>query len=103
MENQDEMKLYMIEMELPEEMNEDFVRLIPAQRNVVNYLLAEGKIKSYSLALDRSLLWVVMVAPSEFEVIETISEFPLIDFMKPYVSELAFHNSREQVLQFSMN
>ena len=97
------MKLYMIEMELPKQMDERFVRLIPEQRNVVNYLLAEGKIKTYSLALDRSLLWVVMVAESEYEVMEILNQFPLIDFMTPFVSELAFHNSREQVLQFSMN
>ena len=97
------MKQYMIEFELPEVMSEAFVDRIPAQRDTVNRMLARGIIKSYSLAADRSALWVVMVAEDEFEVQERIAEFPLIDFMTPFVSELMFHNSEEHVLQFSLN
>lgn len=97
------MNVYMVEFELPEDMPEDFIRRIPEQRDRINYLLAEGKIKSYSLALDRSLLWVVMVADDERDVYQNIETFPLIEYLQPIISPLAFHNSREQVLQFSMN
>jgi muconolactone delta-isomerase len=96
-------KLFMIEFDLPEILAEEFVARIPAQRAMVNKLLASGQIKSYSLALDRSRLWVLMLGESEFEVMETISRFPLIDYMEPFISELAFHNSEEQVMQFSLN
>jgi muconolactone delta-isomerase len=96
-------KLFMIEFDLPEILAEEFVARIPAQRAIVNTLLASGQIKSYSLALDRSRLWVLMLGESEFEVMETISRFPLIDYMEPFISELAFHNSEEQVMQFSLN
>ena len=97
------MNVYMVEFELPEDMTEDFIRRIPEQRDRINYLLAEGKVKSYSLALDRSLLWVVMVAEDEREVYNLVESFPLSDYLSPVISPLAFHNSREQVLQFSMN
>ncbi|MBK7408602.1 MAG: hypothetical protein IPL49_02975 [Saprospirales bacterium] len=93
----------MVEFELPEELTEKFIRLIPSQRDFVNRLLAEGKIKSYSLSLDRSRLWVVFAADTEFEVLDTIEQFPLHTYMIPQVQELAFHNAQDMVLQFSMN
>ena len=97
------LKLFMVEFELPPVLTEEFIRLIPRQREYVNYLMAEGKIQSYSLAVDRSRLWVVFSAETEFEVLETVSQFPLHEYLIPKVSELAFHNSHSQVLQFSLN
>lgn len=96
-------KQFMVEFELPDPFPMEFIKRIPEQRNMVNYLLAEGKIKSYSLAFDRSVLWVIFVADSEFEVMETIAQFPLAEWMTPYISELMFHNTSEMVLQFSLN
>ena len=58
----------MVEFELPEELSDDFLALIPEQREVVDRLMTQGKIRSYALSLDRSVLWVVMEAVSEFEV-----------------------------------
>ena len=94
---------YMVEFELPESLSEEFLALIPDQRSTVDYLMSEGKIRSYSLALDRSVLWVIMDADSEFEVMETIAQLPLSDYMHPYISELLFHNTAEMALHFSMN
>ena len=96
-------KLFMAEFQLPTVLTEAFVRLIPKQREFVTFMLAEGKIKSYSLAMDRSRLWVVFAAETEFEVMEIIDQFPLADYMTPQLSELAFHNAQDLVLQFSMN
>lgn len=93
----------MVTFELPEEMTEEFVALIPQQRYVINNLLLEGKIRSYSLAEDRSQLWAVLIAESEFEVMEILTQMPLIDYMTPTVTALMFHNSAERVLQFSLN
>lgn len=93
----------MVEFELPEVFDEKIIALIPKQRIAVNKLLAQGKIKYYSLAKDRTILWVLFVAESEFEVLEMISEFPLADYMTPYITELMFTNSENQVLQFSLN
>ena len=93
----------MVEFDLPDPFPIEFVQRIPQQRNMVNYMLAEGKIKSYSLSLDRTKLWSVFVAESEFEVMELIAQFPLSDWMRPSIQELMFHNSSDMVLQFSLN
>lgn len=96
-------KNFMIEFELPDEFNEDFMALIPEQREVVNRMMSEGTLKSYSLAMDRSVLWVVVEAGSEFEVMEIIERMPLSDYMQPYISELMFHNGSEVMAPFSLN
>jgi len=95
---------FMVEFELPEILTDDFMSLIPEQRYVINKMMADGKLKSYSLASDRSVLWAVFDADSEFEVLEMIAQMPLCDYMEPYISELMFHNTADEtVLQFSLN
>jgi hypothetical protein len=93
----------MVEFELPESLTEYFLSLVPSQRETVEILMSEGKIRSYSLALDRSVLWVIMESESEFDVMEIISQLPLSDFMHPYISELMFHNSAMAINRFSLN
>lgn len=93
----------MIEFELPEVLTEDFLELVPQQRMMINKMLADGDIKSYSLSIDRSTLWAVMAATSEFEIMEMIAKMPLCDYMTPHISELMFHNGAEAITQFSLN
>jgi len=87
------MNQYMIIIKLPTELTEDFVRLIPKQRKHIDKLMDEGKILQYSLAMDRSLVWVTMNASSEEQVMDRLSKFPMIGFMNPKICELAFYNS----------
>ena len=96
-------RAYMIEFDLPTVLTEEFLALIPKQRYVINKMLIEGQLKAYSLALDRSKLWAVIAATSDFEVMEIISQMPLSDYMTPTVSELMFHNGAEIVTEFSLN
>jgi hypothetical protein len=96
-------RTWMVEFELPETLSPEFVSLIPQQRLAVDDLLAEGTIRSYALAIDRSTLWVVVEAETEFEVMEVISQMPLSDHMEPYISELFFHNTPDVVHAFSLN
>ena len=96
-------RAFMVEFDLPDTFNEEFLALIPKQRAAVNQLLIDGKLKSYSLAMDRSKLWAVAVANSEFEVMELLAQLPLSDFMTPTISELMFYNASEVMLQFSLN
>jgi hypothetical protein len=78
-------KPFMVEFELPEEFDDDF------------------KVRSYALSMDRSVLWVVVEAQSEFEVMEIIANMPLADYMHPFVSELMFYHTAEKLMQFSLN
>ena len=93
----------MVELDLPATLTEDFLALIPKQRYVINELLAEGTIRSYALALDRSMLWAVIEADSEFEVMEILEQMPLSNYMEPHITELFFHNSPEFIHAFSLN
>ena len=83
----------MINIKLPNELTEEFVRLVPEQRMQVNRLMDEGKILQYSLAADRTTLWVIIAATSEKRVMDILSTFPLIHYMNPTIIPLAFHNS----------
>lgn len=96
-------KSFMVEFELPEELSADFMSRVPEQHSFIDQLMVEGKIRSYSLAIDRSVLWVIMEAESEFDVMELIAAMPLCDFMQPYISELMFHQSTEVYRQYSLN
>lgn len=93
----------MVEFDLPASFDEEFMALIPQQRYVINSMLAEGRVKAYSLAIDRSRLWAIMTGESEFEVLENIAQMPLSEYMEPNISELMFHNANDKVLQFSLN
>ena len=87
------MTTFMISIELPKELTQEFISLIPKQRAQVDKLMDQGKILHYSLSLDRSQLWVTLAARTEHEAMDIIASFPLVHFMKPEIFELAFHNS----------
>ena len=74
------MHLYMVEIGLPHYFSQEFMALIPEQRALVNELQSDGVIHSYSLSLDRSKLWVVMVAESPEEVDDILESFPIMPY-----------------------
>lgn len=98
------MSQYMVEIQLPAFMSEDFKEKIPAQRKKINELMEQGRMMSYALADDYSKLWCVVRAETEFEVMSLISEFPLIDYMEPKINKLMFNNVVAMRLpMFSLN
>ena len=66
------MNTFMISIGLPTDLTQEFISLIPKQRTQVDKLMDEGKILHYSLALDRSQLWVTIGAKTEHEAMENI-------------------------------
>lgn len=87
------MSEFMVDVNLRGVHSDDFLRLIPGQRNVVNELMLEGKITSYCVSMDRSKLWMTMVGKDEEEIMEVLSRFPLIKFMDCEISPLLFYNN----------
>lgn len=87
------MREFMITISFSNEWTQDFVDLISAQREHVNKLFSTGKLLGYSLAADRSKLWVVMLATNENDLLDMISKFPLINYMNIDFAELMFHNT----------
>ena len=98
------MRQFIIDIQLPEVLTEDFISRIPRQREMVDELMVKGTIYFYSLAYDRSKLWVGIKAENEEEVWNILYSFPLIEFMNADIHELAFHNSaRMNIMQLSLN
>ncbi|MDP2385667.1 MAG: muconolactone Delta-isomerase family protein [Bacteroidota bacterium] len=87
------LRSYFVEIILINSLSPEFMALIPSQRKKVNKLMDEGTIVSYSLALDRSKVWMVMSAKDTETIMDVLASFPLIKFMKPDIHELAFHDN----------
>ncbi|MCR9062978.1 MAG: hypothetical protein NXI00_03375 [Cytophagales bacterium] len=95
---------FMVEFDLPTPYSEEFLAKIPLQKMVVDELMEEGKIISYALSMDRGRLWMVVDASNDFEVLDVINEFPLINDMHYSITELMFnHAGAIQVPAFSLN
>jgi muconolactone delta-isomerase len=98
------MKQYMISFRINQNPDEYFFNLIPVQRAVINKLMESGKILSYTLDENRTHLWCIANANDEESVRKMIAEFPLIDYMRPRIFPLMFHNSVVLSLpKFSLN
>lgn len=78
---------------LPDFFTQKFYGLIPEQRLLINRLLEDGTVKSYSLDMERKNLWVYIEASGEQEVMDVLSTFPIIKEVKVNIHELAFFDS----------
>ena len=95
---------FMVDFTLPTELSDEFIDLIPYQRNVVNRYFSEGKLVNYALSLENAKLWAVFNAESEMEVMEMIVEFPLTRFMQVEICMLSIYNApAPAALNFSLN
>jgi len=93
-----DLRQYMVEFKLPSVLTEEFISKIPEQREKINALMDAGIVLCYTLNLDRSKLWTVIVAVSENAVMDVLAQFPLIAFMKPEIFELTFHHQSSLVM-----
>lgn len=92
------MNQYMVEIDLPTLMTQQFMSLIPTQRSMVNELMSDGKIDSYTLSLDRRRLWVIFLADTDLEVSGLLESFPIYTYCEFEISELMFHNTMTREL-----
>lgn len=98
------MKQYMIESDLPDVLSPEFIALIPEHRMMVDEMLRSGRLRTYTLSMDRSKLWAIVYAESELEALASMSELPLFPYFETYVHELMFHNSAsEMMISYSLN
>ena len=98
------MKEYMVNIELPENPPKEFISLIPEQRARIDELMNAGVVTSYSLAFDRSRLWVTLSADSREDAAAILSSFPLFGWMNAEIRELMFRKTEAVMLPpVSMN
>jgi len=86
------MQQYMVEITLPGNRISEFMHLIPEQRSFIENMFKRGIITSYTLALDRSKLWVVFFRATREDAEAVVQKFPIAEFITYSIHELAFHN-----------
>lgn len=82
----------MVECKVPTVMNDEFLRLIPAQQKAVGEGMMSGTIVSHSLTEDHSKAWFAIAAVDKLEVRKIMRALPLSRFLKIKILELAFYN-----------
>lgn len=92
------MNQYMVEFGLPAFLSQAFVELIPQQREFINTMFERGIITGYSLAADRSKLWVTFSGTNEDEVERVVKSFPIYHYVEYNIRELVFHESANTVI-----
>lgn len=96
-------QFYMVEFELLDAFTNDFLEKIPKQQQQIDLMMSKGIIKSYSLALNRSKLWLIAGAEDEFGIMKIIDKLSLSEFMIPSIVPLMFHNTNKPVRTFTLN
>ncbi|MCK9424484.1 MAG: hypothetical protein M0Q21_00440 [Ignavibacteriaceae bacterium] len=98
------MKEFMASISLPGLISEEYIELIPAQKEYISKLVNQKKITSYGLSSDRTKLWITFSAESEAEVWRLIAGFSLYKYMEVEIDELLFHeNTKLFFPQLSLN
>ena len=97
------MSQYMIVVHLPLYFDDEFVKLIPKQRSLIDKLMAENTIYSYSLSLDRTQLWIIASAEEESDLEMMLRTFPVYDWIKYEISPLMFHAQSFPIIPISLN
>ncbi len=95
---------FMVDISLPVHISEDFQSKIPLQIESVALHMQSGNIISYSLAYDRSKLWVVLDASSQNEAKSILKTMPLYHYFDYNITELMFNNINISLYtNFSLN
>ncbi len=87
------MAAFLFHLELSE-FSDEIAAIVPAHREHINKLFAEGRILSYSVSTHRNMIWCVINAEDEQEAMEMVLAFPLYQyFVEVSCHPLLFHNT----------
>lgn len=103
MENAKLLKQYMVIFDLPSPFGEDMLDLVPEQKAAMDDLFEDGRLLSYTVALDRSQMWAIMLAEEESQLISYIDNFPMTNYMDFDYKEIMFHNTVHLMPSMSLN
>ena len=76
---------------------------IPRQRMIVDRLFNQGVLITYTLAADRSKLWIVIQADNESELLQYIESLPMTKYCDYNYCEIMFHDSSQFIPSISLN
>jgi hypothetical protein len=87
------MRMYMVTIDFPKFVTEEFLKLVPAQRRKIAELLANGKLASFSLNLDRSNAWLVIHGKSKADVVALLEQFPMHEYFTYKIDGLMVYDT----------
>lgn len=97
-------KDFMVEINLPRDWDSEFMELIPKQRDELEELLSTGVLDFYSLSLDRSKLWLLINGKDKSDVMDRISDMSMAKYFKVDIHSLMFTRAQNQITaSFSLN
>lgn len=92
------MPAYLFQIDLSE-ITEELESTIPAHRQYINKLFAEGILLSYSVSLQRHAIWCVLSTDTEQQAMDYVIAFPLYKFFTDVIcNHLLFHNTQSVLL-----
>ncbi len=95
---------YMVEFNLPQQIDKHYMDLIPLQRLKVKQYFDQKRLLSYTLSYKLHKLWAIFVGKSKEEVEQHILDLPLSKYMTYEIHDLMFHETTEHALPtFSLN
>lgn len=87
------MATFFFQIELPP-FTMEMMAVIPEHRAHVNTMFTEGKMLSYSVSMNRDMIWCVVNAEDEQHAMEYIISLPLYrSFVDVTCTPLLFHNT----------
>lgn len=92
------MNVFLVHIILPDTFSKKFYELISKQRKKINVLLEERIVLSYALDMERKQIWTVIETSDEKELMNILSTFPIIRYVKVDIHELAFHQAAPSIL-----
>lgn len=93
---------YMVECTLPP-LSMELQEMIPRQRVEVDKLFHLGVLLTYTLASDRSKLWIVIQADTESELLTYIDSMPILQYCDYDYHEIMFHDTSRFIPSISLN
>lgn len=85
--------IYMVEITLPEEIDEYFMKRIPSHRAFINSLINEGKVQSYTINMERSKGWMLLNVKTYEEADQIMEQLPIYEFIRYRINEVMVHDS----------
>lgn len=72
----------------------EFLALLPHHRYRVDQLIRQGRILSYTVAADRSTIWMTVLATSETDAMDLLASLPLAPLLSPDIQPALFFDSQ---------
>lgn len=85
--------VFIVEIKLPEEIDEKFMRKIPSHRAFINLLINQGKIQSYTINESRTKGWIIFNTDNKVETERLMEQLPIYEFITFRINGTLIHDS----------